>query len=380
MAKRGTTSRKSRGGRKVRAVGVLTGGGDCPGLNAVIRSVTKTLIYDHGVTVYGILDGYAGLVEGRCRKLSAADVSGILTRGGTILGSSNKANPFAYYPPHQVGRGHAAPRDMSAECKKTCRKLDLDALVCIGGDGTMAIAGQLIDRHRLRIIGVPKTIDNDLPSTDFTFGFLTAVQVATEAIDRLHSTASSHHRVMIAEVMGRYAGWIALYAGVATGADVILIPELPYQLDKVADYVTQRDHIGKKASIICVAEGARPKGGQMTVARVVEDSPDPVRLGGIGHKLAHEIEDFTGIECRATVLGYVQRGGTPCARDRTLATKFGYRAAELIMARRFGRLVVQRGRRIGDVEIHRIAGRIKKVPRRHQLVLAARAVGTSFGD
>jgi len=380
MAKGAAKKGKTRRGRAIRAVGVLTGGGDCPGLNAVIRSVTKALIYEHGVTVYGFLDGYAGLVEGRYRKLSAPDVSGILTRGGTILGSSNKANPFAYYPPHQVGRRHPSPRDMSAECPKACRKLGLDALVCIGGDGTMAIAGKLIARHRMKIIGVPKTIDNDLPSTDFTFGFSTAVQVATEAIDRLHSTASSHHRVMVAEVMGRYAGWIALYAGVASGSDVILIPEIPYRLDAVAAYLRERHRKGKKASIVCVAEGARPRGGQMTVARVVEDSPDPVRLGGIGHKLAAQIEDLTGIECRATVLGYVQRGGTPCARDRTLATKFGYRAAELVVARRFGRLVVLHNGRVGDVDIASIAGRIKKVSRRHTLVLAARAVGTSFGD
>jgi len=364
--------------RKLR-VGILTGGGDCPGLNAVIRSVSKTLIYQHGATVYGIYDGYAGLVEHRWERLDARDVSNILTRGGTILGSSNKANPFAYYPPQKIGGRHEEPRDASARCKALYKKLRLDALVCIGGDGTMAIADRLVRKCRMKIVGVPKTIDNDLPLTDYTFGFQTAVQTATEAIDRLHSTASSHHRVMIAEVMGRYTGWIALYAGAASGADVILVPEMPYDIEKVAAFVKDRSRRGKKFSIICVAEGAKPKGGKMTVERIVEDSPDPIRLGGIAHKLCRQLEDITHLECRATVLGYVQRGGTPCAFDRTLATEYGHHAVELILARRFGRLVVLRNGRIGSVAIDRIAGRIKKVPRNHMLVRAARAVGTCFG-
>jgi 6-phosphofructokinase 1 len=360
---------------KIQTVGVMTGGGDCPGLNAVIRAVTKSLICDHGVKVYGFYDGYAGLVEGKYRRLESSDVSNILTVGGTVLGSSNKANPFAYY----LGAGRK-PRDLSARCRNLYRKLKLDALVCIGGDGTMAMSNRLIEEHGLRIVGVPKTIDNDLPLTDFTFGFMTAVQTATEALDKLHSTASSHHRVMIAEVMGRYAGWIALYAGVGSGSDVILIPEIPYRLDRVTDLVHQRSHRGKKFSIICVAEGAAPQGGRMTVDRVVVDSPDPIRLGGIAHKLAREIEDSIRVECRATVLGYVQRGGTPCSFDRSLATQYGYRAVELIMAGRFGRMAVYHNGRIGDVPMSRVAGRLKKVPLDHILIRAARAVGTSFGD
>lgn len=371
---------KTTGKWAVRRVGILTGGGDCPGLNAVIRSVSKTLIYNHGTTVVGFLDGYAGLVEGRYRELSAEDVSGILTRGGTILGSSNTANPFAYYPPEQQCCSHAKPKDLSARCRAVYDKLGLDALVAIGGDGTMAIADRLARSRKLKIVGVPKTIDNDLPCTDFTFGFLTAVQTATEAIDRLQSTGSSHHRVMIAEVMGRYAGWLALYAGVASGSDVILIPEIPYDIEKVVATVLRRKEVGKKSSIICVGEGAKPAGGKMTVARMIEDSPDPVRLGGIAHKLAGEIEALSGIECRATVLGYVQRGGTPCARDRTLATKFGHHAAELIVARKFGRLVVYHNGRIASVELDRIAGKIKTVRRNHRLMAAARAIGTCFGD
>jgi 6-phosphofructokinase 1 len=366
--------------RGVRRVGILTGGGDCPGLNAVIRAVTKTLIYDYGAEVYGFLDGYAGLVENRYRRLEAHDVSNILTQGGTILGSSNKANPFMFYPSDRP-EGHLAPRrDQSAACAALCRKLGLEALVAIGGDGTMAIADRLRRERGIKIVGVPKTIDNDLPLTDLTFGFLTAVETATVAIDRLHSTGASHHRVMIAEVMGRYAGWIALYAGVASGADVILIPEIPYDLDKVVASILRRRAEGKSSSIVCVAEGAKPKGGQMTVARTVEDSPDPIRLGGIGHKLAREIEDASGIECRATVLGYIQRGGTPCSRDRTLATKFGYHAAELVMARKYSRLVVYRNGRICDVALGQAAGHIKKVSRGCDLVRSARAVGTCFGD
>jgi 6-phosphofructokinase 1 len=367
-------------GRRIRRVGVLTGGGDCPGLNAVIRAVAKTLIFDHGIDVHGLLDGYAGLVEGRHRPLGADDVSNILTLGGTILGSSNKANPFKYYPPEQIGGKHAEPRDMSKACKATVRRLRLDALVTIGGDGTMAIADRLRREINLPIVGVPKTIDNDLPMTDLTFGFMTAVQTATEAIDRLHTTAASHHRVMVAEVMGRYAGWIALYAGLASGSDVILIPEIPYNIERVIECLRRRDRAGKKASIVCVAEGATPRGGEMTVARVIKDSPDPIRLGGIGHKLARQIEDHTHLESRATVLGYVQRGGSPCAADRILATRLGHHAAELIVHRSFGQLVVLRNGKIRSVPLEKIAGRIKKVPARGEVVQSARAVGTCFGD
>ncbi len=361
-------------------VGVLTGGGDCPGLNAVIRSVTKSLIYDYGVEVFGIYDGYAGLVEHRYQQLLPEHVSNILTLGGTILGSSNTANPFAYYPAEAGGPPTLPAEDRSAACSGLYSQLGLDALVCIGGDGTMAIADRLRLECGLNIVGVPKTIDNDLAKTDVTFGFDTAVQTATEAIDRLHTTASSHHRIMLAEVMGRYAGWIALYAGAASGADVILIPEIPYRLDRVLETIERRNRCGKRFSIVCVAEGAKPVDGEMTVERIVKDSPDPIRLGGIGHKLARELEDATGIESRATVLGYVQRGGSPTADDRTLATQLGYHAAQLIMERRFGRMVAVQGSSIGDVLLEEVANRIRTVPLDHSLLLAAKAVGTCFGE
>lgn len=365
---------------KIIRVGVLTGGGDCPGLNAVIRSVTKCLIYDYGAEVYGIHDGYAGLVEHRYHRLTPEHVSNILTLGGTILGSSNKANPFAYYPPELLGRPDRVAEDRSAACTGLYNELKLDALICIGGDGTMAIADKLRTDCGMNIVGVPKTIDNDLAMTDVTFGFDTATQTATEAIDRLHTTASSHHRIMIAEVMGRYAGWIALYAGAASGSDVILIPEIPYRIEAVTETILRRNRSGKKFSIICVAEGAKPIDGEMTVERVVKDSPDPIRLGGIGHKLARQLEDSTGIESRATVLGYVQRGGSPTADDRTLATQFGYRAAQLVVERNFGRMVAMRSGEISDVPLEDVANRIRTVPLDHSLLLAAKAVGTCFGE
>jgi len=362
-------------GNKLRRIGVLTAGGDCPGLNAVIRAVAKTAINIYGAEVIGIRDGFRGFVEGDTEQLSYGDVSGILTQGGTILGTSNKHNPFDY---NVERRGRATTCDMSHRVLANARKWQLDATVMIGGDGTMAI-GNRLSKAGLPVIGVPKTIDNDLPGTDVTFGFDTAVSIVTEAVDRIHTSAMSHHRVMVIETMGRYAGWIALHAGVAGGGDVILIPELPYELAKVVEPIVARSKTGRRFSVVVVAEGARPKKGKMVVERMVEGSHDPVRLGGVGAKLARDIEQVSGLETRYTILGHLQRGGTPTAFDRVLATRLGQQAVELAAKGQFGRMVCLRGQEIKSVAMSRVAGKLKLVPRNHHLIKAARAVGTSFG-
>ena len=361
--------------KPVRRIGVLTGGGDCPGLNAVIRAVAKTAMKVHGIEVMGIRDAFRGFVLGDAQLLGWEDVSGILTQGGTILGTSNKDNPFNFPVPTRHG---VEFRDVSAKVMSNARKWRLDAVVLIGGDGTMAI-GAKFGQLGLPVVGVPKTIDNDLPETDLTFGFDSAVDTVTWAIDKIHSTAMSHHRAMIIETMGRYAGWIALHAGVAGGGDVILIPEIPYDLEKVIEVLRARSRTGKRFSIVVVSEGARPKGGQMTVERTVKDSHDPVRLGGVGAKLAADIEAACGIETRYTILGHLQRGGTPTHFDRVLATRFGVHAMELIAAGRCGRMVCLRGQDITSVPMARAVAKLKLVPRNHPLVKAARSVGTSFG-
>ena len=359
----------------IRRIGILTGGGDCPGLNAVIRAVAKTAINVHGIEVMGIRDAFRGFVEGDAIPLSYLDVSGIITQGGTILGTSNKHNPFRF---PVVRGGKRVFRDMSRAVLANARKWKLDAVVLIGGDGTMNV-GNRLSKLGLPVVGVPKTSDNDLAETDMTFGFDTAVSIVTDAIDRIHTTAMSHHRVMVIETMGRYAGWIALYAGVAGGGDVILIPELPYDLKKVIEPLQARSKVGKRFSIVVVAEGARPKRGSMVVERVVSDSHDPIRLGGVGAKLARDIEDATGLETRYTILGHLQRGGTPTAFDRVLATRFGHHALELVVKGRFGRMVCLKGQEIKSVPMARAVARLKLVPRNHPLIKVARALGTSFG-
>ena len=353
-----------------RRVGVLTGGGDCPGLNAALRAVTKTLVLQHNAEVVGIRDGYHGLITRNVQSLSYQDVSGILTRGGTILGASNKANPFNYHP--------SGGADVSAQAVKTYRDLDLDALVAIGGDGTMSIANRLSDLG-LNIVGVPKTIDNDLSGTDRTFGFDTAVSIATEAIDRIHTTAQSHHRVMIVETMGRYSGWIALHAGTASGADVILIPEIEYEVDTVARVCEEREQGGQRFTIIAIAEGAKPTGGERAVRERIEASTDPVRLGGIGRVLADQLKDQINSEVRTTILGHMQRGGTPTSYDRNLATVFGSRAASLVAAGTYGVMVALQGNSFGEVPLADVADNIRTVPLDDPLIAAARGVGTSFG-
>jgi phosphofructokinase-like protein len=361
--------------KRIRSIAVMTGGGDCPGLNAVIRAVVKTAINKYGLEVWGVQDGYLGLIENRMERLAYNDVSNILTVGGTILGTSNTANPFRFAVQSE---GSIQYKDVSDDCLRVLEERGVDALICIGGDGTMATAAQFAKKG-LTIMGVPKTIDNDLYGTDVTFGFDTAVTTAAEAIDKVHTTASSHHRVMIVEVMGRYAGWIALHAGVAGGADVILIPEIPYTPAKVCECVLGRSRRGKRFSIIVAAEGAKAKGGQMVVSKTIAGSPDPIRLGGIGPKLADEIAECTGLECRAVILGHVQRGGTPTPCDRVLATNFGHTALELLMKGLKNHLVVLKDGRYSSIPLARVAGRIRTVPRNHGLVRAAIAVGTSFG-
>lgn len=360
---------------RLKSVAVMTGGGDCPGLNAVIRAVTKTAITKYDMVVWGIQDGYLGLIENRIHRLTYEDTSNILTVGGTILGSSNTSNPFKF--PVEAG-GKTQMKDLSDDCLAHLRERGVEALVCIGGDGTMASAAAFAKKG-LPVMGVPKTIDNDLVGTDVTFGFDTAVTTATEAIDKIHTTASSHHRVMIIEVMGRYAGWIALYAGAAGGADVILLPEIPYRLEKVCRYVLGRSHRGKRFSIIVVSEGAREKDGQMVVQKRIANSPDPIRLGGIANKLADDINGQTGLDCRAVVLGHVQRGGTPTPHDRTLATMLGHSAIELLAGGVKNRLVVWKDGGLSSVPLARVANKVKKVPRTHALIKAAKAIGASFG-
>jgi 6-phosphofructokinase 1 len=362
----------------IRRIGVMTGGGDCPGLNAVIRAVAKTATGMYGVETIGIEDGFLGLIENRVHPLTRDSVSNILTRGGTILGTSNKADPARF----AVGVGSDGKpvfEDMTPKVLANIKTHKLDAIVCIGGDGTMTGAANLC-RHGVRIVGVPKTIDNDLMHTEITFGFQTAVATATDALDKIHTTASSHHRVMLVEIMGRNAGWLTLESGIASGADVILLPEIPYDLDAVCEACLQRSRHGKKFTIVAVSEGARAQGGGQVIQRIVPDSPDPVRLGGIAHVLVDQIAQRTGLEVRATVLGHVQRGGTPVASDRVLATRFGFHAMELLAAERYNELVVMQKSQLTSVPLETVAGKQRLVPADHPLIAAARAVGTSFGE
>ncbi|MFM7050767.1 MAG: 6-phosphofructokinase [Planctomycetota bacterium] len=358
-------------------LGILTGGGDCPGLNAVIRAVAKTAILQYGIEVVGIEDGFQGLIEHRVRPLGIKDVSGILTRGGTVLGTNNKCNP-ARYCTGRKPNGEPIWEDVTDKCLATIAKERMDALIVIGGDGTMACAAP-IAAAGINVIGVPKTIDNDLVGSEITFGFLTAVATATEALDRLHSTADSHHRAMVCEVMGRNAGWIALTAGVASGSDVILLPEIPFDLRKVAEDIEHRMK-GPGFAIVVVAEGARPLHGHQVVGRYDPTSPDPVRFGGIGNLVANEIQDLTGVETRTTVLGHTQRGGTPVAADRILATNFGFHAMAVLASGKRNRLVVRENNVFADIDLFATVGKQRLVPIDHPLIAAARAIGTSFGD
>jgi 6-phosphofructokinase 1 len=351
-------------------IGILTGGGDCPGLNAVIRAVTLALVHDCGAQVSGIRRGFLGLITNDVLPLDVAAVAGILAQGGTILGTHNRCDPFHYF-----GAGGA---DVSDLVLANARALGLDGLVVIGGDGTMVIAHRL-HQLGLPVVGVPKTIDNDLCHTDRSFGFDSAVAVVAEALDRLETTARSHGRVMIAETMGRYAGWIALEGGMAGGADVILLPEVPWSLEAVAARCREREqHDGY--TLVCIAEGAHAAGAGMSVAQTIASSPDPLRLGGVGALLAQQLQPLISSEVRATLLGHVQRGGAPTPFDRVLATRFGWHAAQQVRTGHWGGMVTLEGDRLGWVPLDAVAGRSRPVPADAPLLAAARALGVCLGE
>jgi phosphofructokinase-like protein len=358
---------------RMKKIGVLTGGGDAPGLNAVIRAVVKAAS-NAGVQVVGLEDSFDGLIyPEKSRILGPRDVTGILRLGGTMLGTVNTGNPFL--SPIVTPQGTFDYGDRVVEM---FGQMELDALVCIGGDGTLAISYEFYKKG-IPLVCVPKTIDNDIVGTTSCFGFDTAVSFATEAIDRLHSTAEAHRRIMVVEVMGRYAGWIALHSGVAGGADVILIPEITYDLEKVAQCVRDRDKLGARFSIVVVAEGAHPKNGGFTLLEEAHGG-HAERLGGIGIRCAAQLSDLTGKETRYVVLGHLQRGGSPTAFDRTLATRFGGKAVELLMKGQFGKMVANHPPDLVPVPLGEVVGKTKTVPLDYDLLLTARALGVSFGD
>ena len=358
---------------RIKRLGILTGGGDCPGLNAVIRAVTKSAI-NNEIEVVGISEGFGGLVNGLVRRLSEIDVSGILPRGGTILGTSNRDDPFHFEVSN--ADGNVEYKDLSDKAVENFERIGMDALIVAGGDGSQSIALKLCDKG-MPIVGIPKTIDNDLMATDITFGFDTALQTATEAIDKLHTTAESHHRVMVLEVMGRNSGWIALMSAIAGGGDVVLIPEIQFTFDSVAKSILIRKEHGKRFSIVVVAEGARlPDGEQVSRA-----TPSGRKvLGGIGDLLTREIEVRTNMETRVTVLGHLQRGGIPSPFDRILATRFGVKAVELVMAKEFRRMVCLHTPNISSVPLEEAVSQQRTVPPSGEMVRFARAIGMSFGN
>lgn len=360
----------------MRKIGILTGGGDAPGLNAVIRAVVKPAITQHGFEVLGIRDGFEGFLrEDGIFPLTLDSVRGILPRGGTILGAANRGNPFA----REVEKdGEIIIEDASDEVVARIQDLSLEALIVVGGDGTLHIADELIDKG-CPIIGIPKTIDNDLGGTDVTFGFDTALAIATEAIDRLHTTAEAHHRVMILELMGRDAGFIALHAGVAGGADVILIPEIPFHFDAIFKKVRSRIETGRLFSIIAVAEGAHPHGEQQ-VYKIEGDEVYTARLGGIGQLIRKQVETSCQVETRVTVLGHLQRGGSPTAFDRWLATRYGAAAVRLATAGQLGTMVSLNGTKVEAIELKKAIAKPKRVDLNGDAVLTTRELGISLGD
>ena len=348
-------------------IGILTGGGDCPGLNAVIRAAVRTLIRDYDAEVLGIQFGFEGLLTNAIIPLGGESIRGILPKGGTLLRTTNRGNPFEYLL-------NGVCVDRSQELVQNIQTLGIDGIIAIGGDGTLRIAQRLCDMG-IPMVAVPKTIDNDLAATDYTFGFMTAVDVATEAVDRLHSTAESHERVMILEVMGRNAGWIALYSGIAGGADIILIPEIQYRSEAIIDSIRSRQKEGSQFDIIVVAEGAKRQGGEESYLDVAKR-----RLGGVAYQVAADIAQQIDLEIRVTVLGHVQRGGSPNAFDRILATRFGKAAADLVARGQFGLMVSLRQDQIVSVPIKDAVSRPKYVDPDGEVVKAARSVGISFGD
>jgi 6-phosphofructokinase 1 len=345
--------------RTQKTIGILTSGGDCPGLNAAIRGVCKTAILEYGMKVVGISSGFRGLIESEYHELTEKDLSGILPQGGTILGTSRE-KPFKKDENDQIS---GKPKIIA----ENYHAMGLDCLVCIGGNGTMKTAYKL-SKEGLNVIGIPKTIDNDVWGTDLSFGFDSAVSIATEAIDRIHTTANSHRRVMIVEVMGHKTGWLALYAGVAGGGDVILLPEIPYDEDVVAKYLLRRAEEGKPYSIVVVAEGVQAQQGREGKKK------------SAGQYLSRRLAELTGLEMRETILGYIQRGGTPTPMDRIIATRLGSRAAELMHHEKFGHMSAIRNNALTEIPLEDVAGKTRDLPPSHPLILEARKIGTCFGD
>ncbi|MBP3596195.1 MAG: ATP-dependent 6-phosphofructokinase [Clostridia bacterium] len=378
----------------IKKVAILTNGGDAPGLNAVIRAIVKTAEHNN-IECYGFIEGYKGLLENKYVKLdSATNASGLLHKGGTIIGTSNSTNVFNYKCVNE--NGEVEYKDLSDQCVKHIKDAGFDCVFALGGDGTQK-SSRDFSLKGVNFIGVPKTIDNDVAHTEMTFGYNTAVSVATEAIDRLHTTAESHHRILVLEVMGRYAGWIALEAAIAGGADVALIPEIPYDINKVVEKINKRRAKGKDFSVIVTSEGAMPKDGTIVVKKTLNDGSglDNIRLGGIGDKLANDLEELTGMVSRNTVLGYVQRGGTPTPFDRVLSTKYGIKAMELAMQGIFNVLVTYKGGEMGYVSLEDVVGNnkvvgaasgntkesnIRKIKMDDDLINVARHIGICLGD
>ncbi len=359
----------------MKRIGILTGGGDAPGLNAVIRAAVKTAILRYGCEIYGVVDGYDGfLKDGGVIPLGLKEISGILPRGGTILGAANRGNPFAR---KIMQDGKEVIVDKSNELINSMKQSRMDALLVLGGDGTLRIAHELYQKG-IPVIGVPKTIDNDIGGTEVTFGFDTAVDTATEAIDRLHTTGEAHHRVMVLELMGREAGFITLQAGISGGADVILIPEIPFRFEAVLSKIRQRVGQGSLFSIVAVSEGAEPLGGAEVFSRSGDEIYVP-RLGGIGHIVGDYIEK-QGFETRVTVLGHLQRGGTPTAFDRWLATRYGAAAVRLAARGGYDRMVALRSGQITDVPLEEALAIPRRVDLNEDAVITARDMGISFGD
>lgn len=372
--------------KEVQKIAIMTGGGDCSGLNPVIRAVVKTAIMKYGLEVIGVRHGYHGLYHGDFIKLELEDVEEIITRGGTILYSSNKDNLFQYPVKDENGNfvrdenGKLTYEDVSDVAVEHLNGAGIDALFILGGDGTLT-SGRDFARKGVNVVAIPKTIDNDLAFTDYTFGFDTAISVATEGLDRIRTTGMSHHRIMVVEIMGRGAGWMTLHAGIAGAVDIILIPEIPYDINKVAEKIKADKANGKEFSIVAVSEGAKSLDGKQVVAKIIEDSADSIRLGGVGAVVADQLEKIVGSEARATILGHIQRGGVPTAHDRVLSSRYGYAAVELCMKGEFGKMVTLQGDTMGAVSLEDVIGqKTKNVDPNGELVMMARAMGICFGD
>ncbi len=370
---------------EIKKVAIMTGGGDCPSLNAVIRAVTTTAIVKYGLEVVGIRRGYHGLYHKDFISLTLDNVQEIIGEGGSILKSSNKDNLFKYPVRDENGDivkkdGKIVYEDVSHVGVQNLKDAGIDALFILGGDGTLT-SGRDFSRLGVNVIGIPKTIDNDLSCTDYTYGFDTAIGIVSSSLDRLRTTAKSHGRIMVAEVMGRGAGWLTLHGGIAGAADAILIPEIPYDINKVAEKIKADFAKGKDFAIVAVAEGAKPKDGEAVVLKVREDSPDPIRLGGIANVVADQLEELCGNEARATILGHVQRGGSTSGHDRVLSSRYGYAAVELAMQGKFGNMVVLKGDKMGYESLEDVIGQqTKQVDPDGELIKMAKAMGISFGD